>query len=134
MKSNYYKPVYDLIADKNPIRMCFVWKKINKDEETIQSIDTKVGFNFTVETNEINENVKHMLSDPIHLSVNSLTDSVSYNKLANKLIRFAKNNSIPELDLENIRLKFYLCDLIKGTDEYGNPFISISAIFREFIS
>lgn len=137
MNKNYYKPIYDLIEKKNPYCMLYGGTNINKmenNEDNIKSIDTKISFDFKLEDYEINENIQHFLSDPIDLSNNSLLNEDSYKIIANKLIKFAKNNPIPQLSFKNKKFKFYLIDLVSGNDEYARPYIAISTIFKELIS
>lgn len=134
MNTNYYKPIYDLIENKNPQFISYGSTKINKVNNVIKSIDTKISFNFKLENFEIDENIQHILSDPIDLRANSLLSEGSYRTLTNKLIKFAKNHPIPQLTFENKKFKFYLNDLIKGNDEYGRPFIAISTTFKELVS
>ncbi|TPR53191.1 hypothetical protein [Apilactobacillus kunkeei] len=134
MNKNYYKHIYDLIKNKNPQFISYGGTNINKVDNVIKSIDTKISFNFKLEDFEINENIQHILSDPIDLRANSLLNEDNYRILTNKLIKFAKNHPIPQLTFENKKFKFYLNDLIKGDDEYGRPFIAISTTFKELIS
>lgn len=133
MNANYYKPIYDLIENKNPQFISYGGTKINKVDNVIKSIDTKISFNFKLEDFEIDENIQHILSDPIDLRANSLLSEDNYRTLTNKLIKFTKNHPIPQLTFENKKIKFYLNDLVKGDDEYGRPFIAISTTFKELI-